>query len=117
MLGRHACGTLTVRLRIDPLPPSLFDDVLVRGDMSRVLISAELDEEAHDILLVIREPRAREHAAQSGNNSGGPRTSVRSHLLGPQLSTPFIRQVQDCLSWRGSRGRAPCLKDTATMPA
>ena len=56
VIGRHACGTLTVRLRIDLLPPSLFDDVLVRGDMSRVLISAELNEEAHDILLVIREP-------------------------------------------------------------
>ena len=55
MIGRQACGTLTVRLRIDPLPPSLFDAVLVRGDMSRVHMFAELNKEARDILLVIRE--------------------------------------------------------------
>ena len=55
MIGRQSCGTLTVRLRIDPLPPSLFDAVLDRGDMSRVHMFAELNEEADDILLVIRE--------------------------------------------------------------
>ncbi len=54
MIGRQSCGTLTVRLRIDPLPPSLFDAVLDRGDMSRVHMFAELNEEADDILLVIR---------------------------------------------------------------
>ncbi len=56
MIGQQARGTLTVRLRIDPLPPSLFDAVLDRGDMSRVHMFAELDEQADDILLVIREP-------------------------------------------------------------
>ena len=56
MIARAEAGVpLTVRLRIDPLSPPVFDDVLERGDMSRVLMFAELDEEADDVLLIIRE--------------------------------------------------------------
>ncbi len=56
MIARsRAGGALTVRLRIDPLSPPVFDDVLERGDTSRVFMLAELDEEADHILLVLRE--------------------------------------------------------------
>ncbi len=48
-------GALTVRMRFDPLLPEVFDDVLECRDMSRVLMFAELDEEAADILFVLRE--------------------------------------------------------------
>ena len=55
MIERKASDALTVRLRIDPLSPPVFDDVLDKGDMSQVHMLAELDEAARDVLLVIRE--------------------------------------------------------------
>ena len=55
MVARSRGSALTVRMRFDPLLPEVFDDVLDRSDMSRVLMFVELDEEAADILFVLRE--------------------------------------------------------------